>query len=323
MTDNKLDIRHDLKVPETISGISKDRLVENVKASVARGYPELARTFPKHDRAAMVVTGGPSINMMINDIRKLAAEGATIFTVKAVWRWLVGIGVTPDYCAMIDPHPSQAVYVQGAPKSMKWLIASQCDPAVFDALDKEGADVTLFHVPLTGALNPGVPQGAMLVPGGGGVGSRTVRIAALMGHMPMHLFGFDCCYQNGSSIDPAKIADGATPSHVYRLARARDEVAPIEMNGRIYMSTWSFLTETVDIMQLCASALIPQLYIHGPGMLADTIREFMAQSRRTAERMSRGPTGETFAGVAPKAFELEDFPIPAAPPAFHGEGVRA
>lgn len=313
---NALNIKHDLKVPETISGISRDVLVENVKSSISRGLPELSRgPWPMQTRAAAVVTGGPSINMMMDDVRKLSGEGAAIFTVKAVWRWLMNIGVAPDFCAMIDPHPSQAVYTDGAPKGMTWLVASQCHPSVFDALARQGADVMLFHVPIIGADNPGLllPDGTldktkMLVPGGGGVGSRTVRMAALMRHRPLHLFGFDCCYQNGSSADPARIQGGAIPSHVYRLARGRDDCAPIEMNGRIYLSTWAFLTETVDIMQLCASSLIPELYIHGPGMLADTIREFMSQQRMAAERKREmaGLAFETFASQPARPFTLAD-----------------
>ena len=253
--------------------------------------------------------------------RALAAQGATIYAVKAVWRWLESLGVTPDYCAMLDPHPSQARYVEGAPKAMKWLIASQCDPATFDALDRQGADVTLYHVPTIGSLNPALPKGVMLIPGGGGVGSRTARISALMQHKPIHLFGFDCCYQNGSSADPKRIEKGATASHVYYLARGRDDVAPIEMNGRIYLSTWAFLTETVDIMQLCASGAIPQLKVYGPGMLADTLREYMAIQKHAQDRPPKQITGETFAG-APKEFRL-GAPVMSQPSALQFSEARA
>lgn len=308
---NNLDVQHELKAPDTISGIPFDKLIENVRATMARGLPEFVHAPLPNRAAAVIVTGGPSAHMMAQKIRELAAAGATVFAVKAVWRWLMNLGVTPDYCVMIDPHPSQAAYVVGAPKEMKWLIASQCDPAVFDQLKAQNADVTVFHVPLKGADNPGLslPDGSLdrgkqLVPGGGGVGSRTVRIAAVMGHVPLHLFGFDCCYQNGSSASPQRIADGAVPSHLYQLARGQDVIGPVSMNGRVYLSTWCFLTETIDIMQLCISGLTPQMHIHGSGMLTDTIREVMAQNRKAAAARV-GPMGETFGG-APKGFELPE-----------------
>lgn len=316
MADNTLNIQHDLKAGDTISGIARDKIIENVRAACRRGLPELADSFAPANRPAVIVTGGPSAHTMAQQIRDLAAKGAVIFTVKAVWRWLMNLGVTPDYCAMIDPHPSQAAYVIGAPKGIKWLIASQCDPAVFDKLAEQGADVTIFHVPLVGAENAALslPDGSLdrskrLVPGGGGVGSRTVRIAALMGHVPLHLFGFDCCYQNGSSANPQRIADGAVPSHLYQLARGQDLIGPVTMNGRVYLSTWCFLTETIDIMQLCVSGLTPQLVIHGNGMLTDTIKEIMAHNRKQAEARAK-PSGETFGGTDDDEFFLPEITTP-------------
>lgn len=66
-------------------------------------------------------------------------------------------------------------------------------------------------------------------------------------------------------------------------------MAPIEMNGRVYLSTWAFLTETVDILQLCASGAVPNLSVHGNGMLADALKEFVMQQQAAIRQRQAAP----------------------------------
>lgn len=182
--------------------VTYDQIRANIEASVQRDLPWFTG-FGPHKRPAVIVGGGPSMKDRIGDIKAQKRRGAQVISVNNAWRFLVENGVRPDIHVMLDARPENAAFVQDAPSSTRYFIASQCHPEVFDAL--AGKSVVLWHNGfgendiLKEVLAPWWDEGpeqrpCVLVPGGGTVGLRAMWLAALSGFKTLHLYGFDSSY---------------------------------------------------------------------------------------------------------------------------------
>ena len=67
--------------------------------------PDVAVLFAGHCRTAVVVAAGPSLDLSLNRIRALQAEGAQVVSVDAALQPLLNAGVKPDYIVTLDPQP--------------------------------------------------------------------------------------------------------------------------------------------------------------------------------------------------------------------------
>jgi hypothetical protein len=167
--------------------VEHDALWANIAANAKRDLPWFTG-FRERGEPVAIVCGGPSMKDSLADIRAQRRRGAKIVTVNNAMRFLMEHGITPDVHVMLDARPANAAFVQNAPQGVKYLIASQCHPSVFDAL--EGRDVVLWHsafgdnAQFREVLDPwwsGPNQKpVVLVPGGGTVGLRcTVALRAV------------------------------------------------------------------------------------------------------------------------------------------------
>jgi len=113
-----------------------DQRMDNVRSAVKRDLPWFTG-FRDEGRVAVICCGAPSMKDCIGDIKAQKRRGAQIISVNNAWRFLVANGITPDVHVMLDARPENAAFVNDAPKSMRFVLASQCHPDVFDALDDD------------------------------------------------------------------------------------------------------------------------------------------------------------------------------------------
>lgn len=179
--------------------VSHEFAYANIRANSERDLP----WFTGHeDRkgCVVIVGGGPSMRDCVQAIKDHRRRGAKIVTVNNALNYLHDQGVTPDVHVMLDARPENAEMVRNAPKNVRYFLASQVHPDVFDAL--EGRDIVVWHngmgdgQEIADILKPWWDMKPVcLVPGGGTVGLRAINLCWLSGWRKIHLYGFDSCYE--------------------------------------------------------------------------------------------------------------------------------
>ncbi len=164
-----------------------DKTREHVVGAVARGLPTVG-VLEAHNRHAVIVGGGPSLKSNWTELFHWIAQGADIFALNGVAKFLNDRCILPTFQVLVDPREHN-VALMG--KAKEYLIASQCHPSVFDAV--EGEEIGLFHM-------AGSAQGLVnetLIGGNVTVGLVAPCLVYTLGYREMHLYGYDSSYADG------------------------------------------------------------------------------------------------------------------------------
>jgi hypothetical protein len=226
----------------------------NVQAACARKLPWLDLAEP-HDRAAIIVGGGPSMRALRPMIHALWHGGATVFATNGVVNLLHEAGITVDHHVLLDARPENVRFVEGA-KARHYFVASQCAPAMFDALAR--FPVTLWH-PAYPEIDEWIGhKEAVLIGGGTTVGLQAVSIAYALGYRKLHLFGFDSSFSAAGEghAYPQELNDGDDRQE-FRVGDQRFIAAP-------WMARQAMEFQVAS-RQLCDGDA--ELYVHGTGLL--------------------------------------------------------
>lgn len=262
------------------ANVSVEGILENVRANVVRDLPWFGGFMGEAHRATRVVLacGGPSMLADIPNIRAHKRRGARIVTVNNAWRTLVAAGIKPDVHIMLDARPENAEFVADAPEGVRYLIASQCHPDVFDTLERLGREVVVWHngfgnsEELREILAPWWGEGpnqrpCVLVPGGGTVGLRALWLCAFSGYLFLHVYGMDSSYSGDVH-------------HAYPQAiNDDDDTQTVVMGGKSYRcARWmvrqaeEFKTAWNDLGREGIS-----LFVHGRGLVPDIAAKLRAE----------------------------------------------
>jgi hypothetical protein len=167
--------------------------MENIRANMGRGLPNLSNMpeFQKikgKDIPIALVGGGPSLKDTIHELK----DFKHVIACGSVHDYLVKNGVISEYCMTCDPDPIMANYLKTPHSETKYLISSNSDSAVFDAL--KGMPVAMWHCgPLDIEEMNKIDPNWQIVGGGCTVGLRSISMAILLGYENLHFFGFDSC----------------------------------------------------------------------------------------------------------------------------------
>jgi hypothetical protein len=168
----------------------------NMKHAFQRGLPEvtvLKQCEAGHD--AIVIGGGPSIQGEVETIRNLILRGCVVVTCERMYAWCLLHGIIPDYVVTMDASDDVVQAFDDLQPGSTHLVASQCLPEVFDALD--GEKVYLYSTPQTGIevsefWEMGDYPSVTVINGGGSVVLCSMSLAMTLGMRSLHIFGFDC-----------------------------------------------------------------------------------------------------------------------------------
>lgn len=183
-------------VPLKITGscIADDEtLFRNMEHAIAQGLPEVLKQEPVREGVIALVASGPSVKTQLKVIKEAQENGTQIVAIKDAHDWLIGEGVIPDFALAIDPQAHRWNCFKRKRSDVHYMIASQCDAAVFEYL--EGAKVTIWHpYVMKGQTRP---KNRMLIGGGTTSGLRAISLFYVLGYRHFALFGFDSCLDNG------------------------------------------------------------------------------------------------------------------------------
>ena len=168
---------------------------------VAQARRNLERELPlfieqeAHPAHVCIVGGAPSLADTLPALRFHQGRGHLVAALNGTHDWLIERGIVPDMHIMLDARPENADFVRKPQRGVTYLIAAQCHPDVFDAL--EGRDVFMWvaDVPGMREMAEQVDKPIGLIGGGSTVGLKAMAIFYLWGFRAMSLFGMDSCYR--------------------------------------------------------------------------------------------------------------------------------
>lgn len=256
--------------PQSAQGafpVPEETYIRNVRANCLLDLPNLA-VQKEHDRIMVMVCGGPSAKLHLEEIRqKRADDRYVIVTSNLTHDWLIGEGIVPHYQFIIDPKASKVEDVQNPHRDVKYLVGISCDHAVFKAL--EGYDVTrVFSVSGVGrptdlqiiqALFPYEKITYLL--GGTMAGLRAMSLADIMGFLRVEYYGFDSCY---FELDEA----GSPIYYSYDKKRKENIMEAQTDDGRTFLTSPVFASQAQQFIKWKHRYEWIDFVIHGDSLTA-------------------------------------------------------
>ncbi len=280
---------------ENVCNTENKIIDRNIRHAMTVYAPWFDFDHSRHDGQACIVGGSPSLATQIEQLKWRKAQGHTIFSMNGSMEYLIDRGITPDYHVMLDAREANAEFVRNAPSGIKYLIASQCDKSVFDAL--VGRDVTIFHNSTQDAekiLSGEKAKAVHLLGGGTTVGMKAMLLAELMGFSAIHLYGMDSCYSDGGH-------------HAYAQGMNDGErVVDVLYGNRDFKCSGWMASQAQDFLDFCVRSLVT-ITVAGDGLLAHIARCGIPESAadtRAREVLSRLTVGAIGAEIGVFAGEL-------------------
>lgn len=276
--------------------INNDRasLISNTKKALALELPDLLPHEPQ-DTEIMIIGGGPSLD--IAEIRGNAEQGIKAVAVNGAHDFLIENGVIPGAMVIMDSRKMNAKFVQRPHGDCAYLIASQCHPSVFKAL--EGYNVIRWHTgnehtrealarefgplvhtnwdehPDVGFIHPvrEVNETApplCMVAGGSTVTMRAINVMYVLGYRKMQVHGMDCCYLAGNG-------------HAYpQPDNWSHDIAPVTVGGRTFIAEGWMISQAKDFLHAVKEKFPDDLLldVRGDGLLAHYMKEVMPDGRQ-------------------------------------------
>jgi hypothetical protein len=265
------------------SPIPQSLVTDNVAATFLRGGKRFHRmdviTNPRERGPVALVGGGPSLN---DQMAELEGFDGTIIVCGSAGGCLLDADVIPDYWCVCDPDPVMAKFVRPH-KGVTYLIASQCHPDVFAAL--EGCDVRIWHATVN-LIDTGKSiadfHDEPTVDGGNYVILRAWPMARIMGHTDFHFFGFDCSFPLGCE-----------SQHAYDYCHDKEDPigAEVYATGERFITTPGWVAQLDEFMRVlrCMRGTF-SVTVHGKSLAASSFYAEIGGRGREGDIGSRSAT---------------------------------
>ena len=267
---------------DAVCNTDKQQIHDNIMDACERNLPWFDFDWKHHDRQVCIVGGGPSLKDELNVLKRRQGIGQEVWALNGAANYLMSQGIVPDAHVILDARPENAVFVSRPQRHIRYYIGSQCDPAIFDALD--GQQVTLFHCQSEGVeelLKDEVERPVHLLGAGTTVALKAMLLAELGGCRTLHLFGIDSCYTGDDH-------------HAYQQSWNNGEpVMNVLYGDRTFKCAPWMAGQAQDFIEY-AQRYTGIITVAGDGLLAHIAREGLpveAVDERAREILSRLPQG--------------------------------
>lgn len=140
-------------------------------------------------RAAIVVSGGPSLDRNIRDVRRAKERGAVVIAATRALRPLAAVGTSPHLAVAIDWSPRSAAHIEGLATDDIVLVADT--RASTTLTDAWRGPVVYTGDPILDAVTGSSPRATL--PTGGTVTCLAHALARWLGCNPVVHVGLDLC----------------------------------------------------------------------------------------------------------------------------------
>lgn len=218
-------------------------LMANITYAAKRGLPMVA----KGDRSGIAVVCGTGPTLLepanLAKVRKLVAEGATVYAVKDGVRVLREHGVRCDFSVAIDPCYLQILKTP-VHTDVTYCLASSCHPALYSHVLGHGARVEVFHS-ICGVEDEDLWYHRLFgttdkATGGYTVANRAAWLALYRGHSTVYVAGVPFGWRQGSAYYAAGVQGKAGNLGSVYTADAR-------LDGRAWHTKLDMLASAFDL----------------------------------------------------------------------------
>lgn len=161
-------------------------VVDHIEKNKNRSVPNLDRHPDFRGQIPVAVVGGaPSLARNLANLHNYKC----VIACGSVHDYLIENGVVPKYCVICDQDLIVLNYLKTLHKDVTYLVASQCNPKVFEHLKNYNTFMWHAHGDRFDPATFGENQ--TLIGGGCTVGTRAIVIALAFGYENIHLYGMD------------------------------------------------------------------------------------------------------------------------------------
>jgi hypothetical protein len=244
--------------------LDEKKILKNIRCNIRRPLPQL------WGHVLMLLCGGPSLSDHEKEIVKQRRNGWKICTVNGTLDWCRDHDVTPGVHIQLDARAWNKRFVQAPIDGCRYLISSQSDPSVFEALKDH--DVTIWHGG-GGFRRPTLERyyRGRWMPNlaGSTVGTHAITILYLLGFRKIVIYGMDSCLRS------------RTIHHAYKQPENdRELIFKLRVGRRIfYAHAWMVqqLDDLLGMLPLLADDL--NLDFKGDNLVRHVIRYASAKGR--------------------------------------------
>lgn len=266
----------------------------------SRKHRSWIKMLEAHDGHAVLVGGGPSLQEHLPTIKKRKDLGQTIFALNGAAKFLNDNGIIPDYQVILDARPDN-VTLLGAARN--YLIASQCDPAVFKATGKP----FVWHPAIEGIEEhlPAHDDDYALIGGGTTVGLSSMCLAYTMGYRKLHLFGYDSSHR-------------ARLGHAYKQPmNASEPLCKVTLGGKTFTASLTMARQAELFPEVCNNLIDLGciITVDSDGLIMEVMHQMRlaSQPMTEAEKYQKMWSHDSYRNVSPGEGFAEEFVKVAKP----------
>ncbi len=252
---------------------SEEQTRANVAVNIAAGWEQVT-PHVTNDVEVMILGGGPSLNEFVDEIRQKRAAGVKLITLNGTYNWALDHGLTPSAQVMVDAREFNKRFTKPVVDGCKYLIASQCDPAVLEGLPKDRT--LLWHTSAESIKDLLDVQYRVWwgIPGGSTVMLRAIPLLRMLGFKKFHLYGFDSCIRD---------AGETGEHHAYSQAENDSEhVISVTVGERVFRChSWmvSQGSEFCELVKFLGDEI--ELNVRGDGLISHILETGAAMDDAT------------------------------------------
>lgn len=248
-------------------------LLDNVRSAIRRGHPQI-KPQPESGQRVALICGGPSLNDTVEELRDAIAEGAKVVTVNGAYHWCLAHTIVPSMQIVMDARASNARFVEPALPRCHYALASQCHPALWDAVAGR-PHVWIYHVGVgdeegeaRSVLDRFYLNAWHGIGGGTTVGTRAIALLRVLGFLRFDVFGMDSCWLDGAHHAYDQPENARDKRHVFTVHPPnRQDLA------RTFVCAPWHVQQLQDFLQFVRfHGQHFRLHVHGDGLIAYALR---------------------------------------------------
>lgn len=234
----------------------------NIVSCLTRALPEAAAFDLQENVELMLLGGGPSLAQFEQEIIEKRKNGMPLVTTNGAYNWAIERGLNPSAQILVDPRELNKKFVTPVVTDCKYLLSSQCHPAVFDAVPSN--QTIVWHGVLSdeiGELIAKYRQEWYAVPGGSTVMLRAIPLLRMLGFKNFHVYGLDSCVFGDIH-------------HAYSQTENDGEnLATVNCGGKLFNCTgWmvSQAHEFMDLVKMMGDEV--NMIVYGDGLISEILK---------------------------------------------------
>lgn len=249
---------------ETHTIIDREILAKNITTNLGRNLPRFV------NRAGLgqvksgpiaIVGAGPSLKETVNRVR----DFENVLVCGSGHDFLVRQGIIPNYAAVCDGGKDDKGNLSIPNKETAYLIASQCDPSLFDHLADYHVEMWHYRGQATKTLGEEAEllKGELSIAWGSSIGMIAIPLARLIGFQHLHFFGFDSCYGRFGM-----------DHHCCKIAGSMEyEKKPVTVGDQTFITDLALIEQASQFFRYIENQYeYFHATIHGDGLIAAMIR---------------------------------------------------